>query len=78
MLIPTKHEDLKLNILVLGAEFMKLLKTQSHNIESLFSEMRSQKNLGIDTYYDVLLFLWLSDLIEMDNNTFIRRKISAS
>lgn len=74
MLIPTKHENLSLNVLVLGADLLKAMKGQLHNVESLFAEIRLQKELTIDIYFDVLAFLWLSDLIEIDERTYVRRK----
>lgn len=78
MLVPTKHEDLKLNVLVLGAAVMKVLKKQSHNIESLFLAIRAEQPIPIEAYFDTLLFLWLGDLIEIENKVFVRRKINAS
>jgi hypothetical protein len=66
MLIPTKHENLYQNILVLGADILFLLKKRGYDIESLFQKIKYDKAINIDQYYNTLLFLWLSELIELD------------
>lgn len=66
MLIPTKHENLERNILVLGADILMLLKERKYNIEALFQKMKNKKAISLSQYYNSLLFLWLADLIELE------------
>lgn len=66
MIIPTKHEDLEKNILVLGADILFLLKDRKYNIERLFQKVKNKKSISLNQYYNTLLFLWLADLIELD------------
>ncbi len=66
MLIPTKHENLEKNILVLGADVLLLLKKRKYNIESLFQKVKDKKSISLSQYYNTLLFLWLAGLIELD------------
>ncbi len=66
MLIPTKHEKLENNILVIGAELISLIKKHQGNydIESLFQKLKENKNVSLDLFYDTVLFLWLSNIIK--------------
>ncbi|OFY22721.1 MAG: hypothetical protein A2W98_05375 [Bacteroidetes bacterium GWF2_33_38] len=66
MLIPTKHENLQQNILVVGAVIITFLKKKSYNIEALFQKIKNGKNVSLDQYYNTLVFLWLSDIIELE------------
>jgi len=80
MLIPTKHEDLEKNVLVLGADILDLIKKKSfrpYNIEVLFQDLKIRKEIGIEQYYDTLLFLWLIDTIELRNHyVYMRKNVS--
>ena len=71
MLIPSKHEKLDNNVLVLGADLLGLLKHKSHNVESLFQDAKRIKALSLDQYYNTLTFLWSSGLIELRNHQVI-------
>lgn len=68
MLIPTKHENLSLNVLVLGAEILKLLRQNDRweSVESLFDHLTEQVPASLDQYYDAVLFLWLAGLVRKD------------
>lgn len=74
MLIPSKHEKLDKNILVLGADLLSLLKRRSHNMEGLFQDAKQTNSLSLDQYYNTLTFLWLSGLIEVQQHQVILRK----
>lgn len=71
MLIPSKHEKLENNIIVIGADLLNLLNRRSHNIESLFQDVKRIKTLSLDQYYNSLAFLWLSGLIELRQHQII-------
>ena len=73
MLIPTKHENLQQNILVVGADILTILKKRSFNIEALFQKIKNEKAVNLEQYYNTLVFLWFSDLIELDEY-FIKMK----
>lgn len=66
MLIPTKHENLQQNILVVGADILSILKKRSFNIEVLFQKVKNSKHINLEQFYNTLVFLWLSELIELD------------
>lgn len=66
MLIPTKHENLSTNTIVVGSDLLSLLKKKSYNIEDLFQEIKSIKSISLEQYHNTLLFLWLAELIELE------------
>jgi hypothetical protein len=66
MLIPTKHENLNNNAIVIGADVLCLLKKRSYNIEDLFQKIKSYKSITLEHFYNTLLFLWLAELIELE------------
>lgn len=65
MLIPTKHENLDHNILVLGGDIIKHLKGRRVDIENLYQKISSDKNVTVDTFYNTLTFLWLAEILEV-------------
>ncbi|MFN7160906.1 MAG: hypothetical protein ACK4NC_04845 [Candidatus Gracilibacteria bacterium] len=65
MLIPSKHEALSNNTLVLGALVLKKIKKDTFNIEDLFQNLIKSNLISLDDYYDTLSFLWCADLIEV-------------
>ncbi len=67
MLIPTKHEFLDTNVIVLGADILFFLKKRSYNMEDLFQSIKKNKDLSLDKFYDVLTFLWLCNYITVVN-----------
>ncbi len=65
MLVPTKHENLDHNILVLGGDIIKSLKGKRLDIEHLYQKISSDKEVTIDTFYNTLTFLWLAEILEV-------------
>lgn len=68
MLIPSKHEKLDNNTLVVGADIISLLKRGHLSIESIFDSMKIKKSVTLDDIYYSILFLWLSELVILDEN----------
>ncbi len=69
MLIPTKHENLSRNTLVLGADVITALKKDDLNVESVFSILKARKNVSLDEVYNVILFLWLADIVDVEGHS---------
>jgi hypothetical protein len=67
MLIPTKHENLEKNILIIWWDILSLIKSRAYNIEKLFQELKKIKSVSLEEYYDTITFLWTSDLIYITN-----------
>ncbi|OIO13819.1 MAG: hypothetical protein COT22_02820 [Ignavibacteria bacterium CG08_land_8_20_14_0_20_37_9] len=72
MLIPNKYENINNNLLVIGSHLISLLKKDTYNIEDLFiviNKEREKKTLqliNLDQYFNTLTFLWLADLINLN------------
>ncbi|MDD2224749.1 MAG: hypothetical protein PHP97_01125 [Candidatus Shapirobacteria bacterium] len=67
MLLPTKHEILKNNELVIGAKIINLLsKKTSVNITDLFEETVKIDSISLNQFYDTLTFLWLADIVILE------------
>jgi len=72
MLIPNKYENINNNLLVIGSHLISLLKKDPYNIEDLFiviNKEREKKTLqliNLDQYFNTLTFLWLADLINLN------------
>lgn len=71
MIIPTKHENLENNILVLGADILFYLRKDNLTIEELYQKIRLEKNINLDSFYDTITFLWMIQSIK-----FFKGKIS--
>lgn len=71
MFIPNKHENLHKSTIVLGADIIKSLKKKDYNIEELFQEVRQifQKDISLNQYFNTLTFLWLTDIIDLQEVT---------
>lgn len=71
MFIPNKHENLHKSTIVLGADIIKSLKKKDCNIEDLFQELRQtfQKDISLNQYFNILTFLWLTDIIVLQEVT---------
>lgn len=67
MLVPTKHEKLSDNLLVVGSEILNSLKKKSYNVEDLFTKVRKDRTINVDQFYNVLTFLWLVDAVDVDD-----------
>jgi hypothetical protein len=67
MLIPSKHERLEKNLLVIGGDILFYLKKQqTWNIEMLFQKLKELKSVNLNQYYNTITFLWLSDIVQVD------------
>lgn len=71
MILPTKHQDLSNNILVLGADILHFLKKESLTPEEIFQKLKTEKNITLEYLFDAITFLWLIDAV-----TFIDNKIT--
>lgn len=76
MLIPSKHEQLEKNLLVIGGDILNILKKRKiWNIETLFQNLKEVKSVNLNQYYNSITFLWLSDIIQVDEyNISIKQK----
>ena len=68
MLLPTKHENLQRNILVLGADVVAQMKSGTDNVEELFQYMKIHKDVSLEEIYDVVLFLWMCNVISVNQH----------
>ena len=75
MLIPNKYDNINRNILVLGSRVVKELKKQPYNIDKLYLKLKKDLNISLELFYDIITFLWLSEIIEKNNyQIFIKEK----
>jgi hypothetical protein len=74
MLIPTPYESLQKNTLIIGADIIRLLKQKDYNIEALFNEVKKLKSTHLNQFYNTLVFLWLADIIELNEHTLILKR----
>jgi hypothetical protein len=74
MVIPTPYENLHKNNLIIGADIIRLLKKKDYNIEALFNELKKLKSTHLNQFYNTLLFLWLADIIELNEHTLILKR----
>lgn len=69
MIIPTKHEKLTQNIMVIGAYVIeKLVKSQNLTIDDLANQLSKTHEVDLDKLFDTLTFLFATGLVEVDNN----------
>lgn len=73
MIIPTKHEKLSENLVVVGADLIEVLKKESYNIEELYRVILRTRDLHIDVFLDVITFLWLSNVIDFREDVILLR-----
>ncbi len=74
MILPTKHQNLSHNYLVVGAEILALIKKKSYTIEELFQKSKDKYKLSLDAYFDIITFLWLVDAINLEQKTLSIKK----
>jgi hypothetical protein len=74
MLIPTPYESLQKNTLIIGANIIRLLKQKDYNIEALFNEVKKLKSTHLNQFYNTLVFLWLANIIELNEHTLILKR----
>lgn len=70
MLIPTRHENLNQNLLVLGSDIIAIFKKRAWkpwNLEDLLQTLQKQKEVSVSQFYDALLLLWLMDIVELSD-----------
>lgn len=67
MILPTKHENLSNSSLSIGATLLKKLKSKSYVIEDLYELARDKHGISLVTFFDIMLFLWLCGLVEMND-----------
>jgi hypothetical protein len=60
----TKHEKLSDSLFVIGALLIEILKKEAYNVEGLYRKLLEKKAIGLDSYFDAITFLWLSDIVE--------------
>lgn len=77
MIIPTKHQALEKNVLVIGADILHALRKDSMTIENLFQVIKKDHNVKIDLVLDSIVFLWLLEAINMEGNLISSRKKKA-
>lgn len=70
MIIPTKYENIKENPLIVGYHIIALLKENPLSFLEIHHQLFQYKKieLGYETLLDTLTFLYLSEIIEIDNN----------
>lgn len=68
MIIPTKHQNISHNPIVLGADILFLLRKQDTTIEELYQNLKKDTNIDLDVFYDTITYLWLIDSIRLEKN----------
>jgi len=66
MLIPTKHEKLDKNLLVLGADIISFLRKNRLDIESLFNKLKDRREIDLELFYNTITFLWMTGVVKKD------------
>ena len=64
MILPNKYEDLNYNSLVVGVRIIKALQGKEYDINLLFEKFKEE--IGLIRYFDLLTFLWLAEIIEVE------------
>lgn len=67
MFKPSQYEDIQKSTIVIGADILCKLKRKNYNIEDLFKEIKSKKDVNINQFLNVITFLWLVDAIDYTN-----------
>lgn len=68
MIVPTKHQNIIHNPLVLGADILFILRNGELTIEELYQNLKKSTNLDLDIFYDTLTYLWLIESIKIKAN----------
>jgi len=70
MIIPTKYENIKENPLIIGYHIIALLKENPLSFLEIHHQLFQFKKieLGYENLLETLTFLYLSEIIEIDNN----------
>ncbi len=76
MIIPQKFENLHDSLLVIWAKILKdIQKEEVWNIYTFYDDFSKKYALSFDTYSDILLFFWLTELIQIKGKHFYYKKI---
>ena len=67
MILPNKYEDLNKTPLIIGKDIILLLRRKKNfHVFDLYAKL--PVNINIDTYFDILTFLFATDIISFNNN----------
>jgi len=67
MLFPTRYEKLDQNILVVGADAIRILRKRKYSIEGLYQVMKKEKRINLERFFSILSFLWITEIIDLDD-----------
>lgn len=74
MIVPTKHENIETNILVIASKIISFLKQKDFIIEDILSRFKKENEMfSPNKIIDALTFLYCIGVIEIDE--FTVRKI---
>ncbi|WP_420573470.1 ABC-three component system middle component 6 [Kordia sp.] len=73
MIIPTKHQNIKLNPMVLGADILFLLRKEDFTMEELYQSIKITNSIDLDSFYDTITYLWLIEAITIDKNKISKK-----
>ncbi|MEO9533218.1 MAG: ABC-three component system middle component 6 [Crocinitomicaceae bacterium] len=76
MIIPTKHEKLTNNVVVVGADVLHAIRNEPLSLEKIYQELRKENSVKIEIVFDAILFLWLIEAINMEGNIVSKIKKS--
>ncbi|WP_179348029.1 ABC-three component system middle component 6 [Winogradskyella pacifica] len=68
MIIPTKHQNISYNPLVLGADILFILRAGELTTEELYQNLKKNTNIDLDIFYDTLTYLWLIESVTIQSN----------
>lgn len=70
MILPSKYENIKENGLIVGAYIISFLKNSDLTLLEIHLQLKKYKNLELAYSYllDILTFLYISDIIVLENN----------
>ncbi|MER3329221.1 MAG: hypothetical protein RIF34_06540 [Candidatus Kapaibacterium sp.] len=72
MIVPTKHQNLQDNVLVIGAEVLDFIKKEGPtSVEHIYQKIKKKHNVRIDTVLDTITFLWLIEAVLKDNKNLV-------
>lgn len=71
----SKYSDINRNLFVLGVDVLCFLKKRDYRIEQLFQECKKTKNYELNQFLNIITFLWLLELINVNNNVLSINKV---
>lgn len=70
MLVPTKHENLNKNILVVGSYIIEKISKKVKIIDMILEDYCKELDItDIDVFYNAMTFLYCIGAIEVSDNT---------